>query len=132
MSMPSSKETIEVITSVERRRRWTASEKARIVNETYQPGTSVSAVARRHGIAPNQLFQWRRLAAQGALSAVGSGEEVVPASEYRSLQQQNRELQRLLGKKTMENEILHEALEVAQQKKWISHAPSLPPIHDEE
>lgn len=38
----------------------------------------------------------------------------------------------LLGKKTMENEILHEALEVAQQKKWISHAPSLPPIHDEE
>ena len=104
----------------------------RIVNETYQPGASVSAVARRHGIAPNQLFQWRRLAAQGALSAVGAGEEVVPASEFRSLQQQNRELQRLLGKKTMENEILHEALEVAHQKKWISHVPSLPLIRDEE
>lgn len=132
MSMPSPKETIEVITSVQRRRRWSASEKARIVNETYQPGASVSAVARRHGVAPNQLFQWRRLAAQGALSAVGAGEEVVPASDYRALQQQNRELQRLLGKKTMENEILHEALEVAQQKKWISHVPSLPPIDEEE
>lgn len=67
MSMPSPKETIEVITSVQRRRRWSASEKARIVNETYQPGSSVSGVARRHGIAPNQRFQWRRPAAQGAL-----------------------------------------------------------------
>lgn len=131
MSMPSPRETIEVITSVQRRRRWTANEKARVVNETYQPGISVSEVARRHGISPSQLFQWRRLAAQGALSAVGAGEEVVPASEYRALQQQNRELQRLLGKKTMENEILHEALEVAQEKKWISRAPFLPPAPDE-
>jgi transposase len=37
-------------------------------------------VARRHGVAPNQLFTWRRLVAQGALTAAGSGEEVVPAS----------------------------------------------------
>ena len=131
MSMTSTKETIEVITSVQRRRRWSAEEKARLVNETYQPGCSVSVVARRHGVAPSQLFNWRRLAAQGALSAVGAGEEVVAASDYRALQQQNRELQRLLGKKTMENEILHEALEVAQQKKWISHVPSLPPREDE-
>ena len=49
--------------------------------------------------------------------AVALSEEVVAASEYHSLQQQNRELQRVLGNKTMENEILHEALEVAQQKK---------------
>ena len=122
MSMPS-REIIEVITSVQRRRRWSAEEKSRIVHETYQPGTSVSAVARRHGIAPNQLFGWRRLAAQGALSAVGANDEVIPASEYRALQQQNRELQRLLGKKTMENEILHEALSVGRQKKLLSRAP---------
>jgi len=128
--MPS-RQTIEVITSVQRRRRWTAEEKARIVNETYQPGMSVSAVARRHGIAPNQLFQWRRLAAQGALSAVGANEEVVPASEYRALVQQNRELQRLLGKKTMENEILHEALSVAREKKLISRAPLPLPREDD-
>jgi hypothetical protein len=44
--------------------------------------------ARRHGVAPNQLFTWRRLAAQGSLTAAGSGEEVVPASDYRALQNQ--------------------------------------------
>jgi hypothetical protein len=64
---------------------------------------SVSLVARQHGIAPNQLFRWRRLYTEGALSAVSAGEEVVAASEYRALQHQVRELQRLLGKKTLEN-----------------------------
>ena len=70
---------------------------------------TVSLVARRHGVAPNQLFTWRRLVAQGVLTAAGSGEEVVPASVYRALQSQVRELQRLLGKKTLEAEILKEA-----------------------
>ena len=41
---------VEVITSVQRRRRWTPEEKIRIVEETYLPGNSVSLVARRHGI----------------------------------------------------------------------------------
>ena len=88
---------VEVITSVRRRRRWTTEEKVRIVEETSLPGNFVSLVARRHGIAGNQLFTWRRLMAQGALTAAGAGEEVVPASEYRAAQQQIRELQRLLG-----------------------------------
>jgi transposase-like protein len=76
---------------------------------------SVSLVARQHGIAPNQLFSWRRLYAEGALSAVGAGEEVIPASDYRALQHQVRELQRLLGKKTLENETLREALDLVQK-----------------
>ena len=55
----------EVITSVQRRRRWTPEEKIGIVEETYLPGNSVSLVARQHGIAGNQLFtrrwlMWRR------------------------------------------------------------------------
>ena len=75
---------------------------------------TVSLVARRNGLSPNQLFHWRKLASQGALTAAGAGEEVVPASEYKVLQQQVRELQRLLGKKTLETEILKEALEVAE------------------
>jgi transposase-like protein len=74
---------------------------------------TVSLVARRHGVAPNQLFTWRRLVAQGGLTAAGSGEEVVPASDYRALQNQVRELHPLLGKKTLEAEILKEALEHA-------------------
>ena len=125
MSMTGKIERVEVITSVRRRRRWSAEEKAAIVQETYAPGMSVSLVARRHGVAPNQLFRWRRLYAEGALSAVGAGEEVVPASEYRVLLSQVRELLRLLGKKTLENKILREALDLARPKKRLLRA-SLP------
>lgn len=117
----------EVLSGVQRRRRWTPEEKVRMVEETYMPGMSVSLVARRHGVASNQLFTWRRLMAQGALTAAGAGEEVVPASEYRSLEAQVRELQRMLGKKTMENEILREAISrAAGPKKLLLRSTSLP------
>jgi transposase len=116
MNMTGNRDKSEVL-GRERRRRWSASEKVAMVAETYEPGATVSLVARRNGIAPNQLFYWRKLASQGALTAAGAGEEVVPASEYRAQQQQIRELQRLLGKKTLETEILKEALEVAEHLK---------------
>jgi transposase len=80
VSMTNPADRVEIITSVQRRRRWTASEKVRIVEETFEPGMTVSLVARRHGVAPNQLFTWRRLVVEGALTAAGSGEQVVPAS----------------------------------------------------
>ena len=75
------------------------------------------------------MFKWRQLYAEGALSAVGAGEEVVPASEYRALQHQVRELQRLLGKKTLENEVLRDALELVQPKKRLLR--SLSPVRDD-
>ena len=56
MSMTNRSNRIEVITSVQRRRRWSASKKVRMVEETFEPGMTVSLVARRHGVAPNQLF----------------------------------------------------------------------------
>jgi transposase len=123
MDMLGNKERVEVITSVQRRRRWSTEEKVSIVQETYAAGMSVSLVARRHGVAPNQVFNWRRLYAEGALSAVGAGEEVVPASEYKALQNQVHELQRLLGKKTLETEILRDALELARPKKRLLRSP---------
>ena len=52
MSMTNPADRVEIITSVQRRRRWTASEKVRIVEETFEPGMTVSLVARRHGVAP--------------------------------------------------------------------------------
>ena len=119
VSMTSSSNRVEIITAIQRRRRWTAAQKMRIVEETFEPGATVSEVARRHEVAPNQLFTWRRLAAQGALTAAGAGEEVVPASEYRALQNQVRELQRLLGKKTLEAEILKETLDRTGSKKRL-------------
>ena len=50
------------VLGVERRRRWSKDEKARIVEETLAPGAVVSEVARRHGVAQSLLFTWRRLA----------------------------------------------------------------------
>lgn len=116
----------EILAGPERRRRRTAAEKLRIVEETYAPDVTVSLVARRHGIAPNQLFTWRRQAAQGALMAAEAGGDVVPASDYQALQAQVRELQRLLGKKTMEAEILKEALAHTHQKKPTLRSLSQP------
>jgi transposase len=51
----------EVLTGVQRRRRWTPEEKVQIVEERYQPGMSVSLVGRRHGISGSQIFAWRQL-----------------------------------------------------------------------
>jgi transposase len=51
---------IEVITSVERRRRWSPAEKRQLVAATLEPDASVSAVAREAGIHPGQLYGWRR------------------------------------------------------------------------
>lgn len=117
-------QTIDVVTvSEQRRRRWSASEKAALVRQTYEPGMSVSLVARQHGVAASQLFNWRKLDREGALTAVGAGESVVPASELATARAQIAQLQRLLGKKTMENEILKEAVELARERKWIARSP---------
>ena len=116
---------IEIITSVQRRRRWSSREKLGIVEESEISGMSVSAVARKHGVSPSLLFTWRRLAREGKLSAIRAGEEVVAASEVRRLQTRIRELERVLGKKTLENEILKDAVEIARGKKLISRLPSL-------
>ena len=127
MSMTNPTDRSEIITSVQRRRRWTASEKVRMVEETFESGMTVSLVAHRRGVAPNQLFTWRRLVAQGGLTAAGSGEEVVPTSDYRALRNQLRELHRLLGRKTLQAEILKEALERATgSKNSCGCRPSLP------
>jgi transposase len=51
----------EILTGPERRRRWTGAEKLSMFAETREPGITVSLVARRRGVSPNQLFTWRRL-----------------------------------------------------------------------
>ena len=58
------------------------------------------------------------------LTAATAGEEVVPASQYRAMEAQVRELQRLLGKKAMENELLREAVSRAAGPKNVWSAPS--------
>ena len=108
---------VEVITGVARRRRFTTEQKLLVVNETLQPGMSISYVARRHGLSPSLVFRWRRLMSEGGKEAVRVDEGVIAASEVRRLEQRVRELERLLGRKTMEIEILKEALDLARVKK---------------
>ncbi len=110
----------------EKRRRRTTQEKIAIVQQSFEPGMTVSLVARQHGVAARQLFLWRKQYQEGSLTAVAAGEQVVPASELAAAMKQIKELQRLLGKKTMENELLKEAVEYGRAKKWIAHAPLLP------
>jgi transposase len=127
VSMTGSYPKAEVLSGPQRRRRWSVAEKLEIVAEAREAGMTVSLVARRRGVSPNQLFTWRRLAEQGALTATQAEEEVVPASAFRAQQEQIRELQRLLGKKTLETEILKEALEIASgSKKHLLRSLSLP------
>ncbi|WP_044316768.1 IS3 family transposase [Escherichia coli] len=105
----------------EKRRRRTTQEKIAIVQQSFEPGMTVSLVARQHGVAASQLFLWRKQYQEGSLTAVAAGEQVVPASELAAAMKQIKELQRLLGKKTMENELLKEAVEYGRAKKWIAH-----------
>ncbi|MBW9292933.1 IS3 family transposase [Escherichia coli] len=101
----------------EKRRRRTTQEKIAIVQQSFEPGMTVSLVARQHGVAASQLFLWRKQYQEGSLTAVAAGEQVVPASELAAAMKQIKELQRLLGKKTMENELLKEAVEYGRNKK---------------
>jgi len=68
---------VEVMEGPSGRRAWPDEVKARIVRESLEPGVTVSEVARRHRISPQQLTQWRRAARQGRLPvSVGCDEKI--------------------------------------------------------
>ena len=108
---------VEVITGVARRRRFWTDPKLAVVAETMQPGMSISHVARRHGLSPSVVFRWRRLMSEGGKEAVRADDEVMAASKVRRLEERVRELDRLLGGKTMEVEIRKEALDLGLHPK---------------
>ena len=66
------------VLGVERRRRWSRDEKARMVEETLAPGAVVSEVARRHGVAQSLLFTWRRLARAATQPSERNGSILLP------------------------------------------------------
>ena len=107
-----------------KRRSYTAEQKKLLLAEATRPGQSISAVARQFGISPNLLFHWKRQMDAGAHEALAAGEAVVPESEAKMLRAKVRELERLLGKKTMEVEILKEAVDIARAKKWLPRGSS--------
>ena len=116
---------IEIIADGGRRRRWSAADKLRIVEETMFDGESISAVARRNGVAPNLLYRWRKLMLEGGSIAVAADDSVTGNKAVRDMQARIRELERQLGRKTMEVEILKEALDKSRAKKPTLLAQSL-------
>jgi transposase len=79
------KAEIEVITSVQRRRRWSRAEKERIVAAAMEPGAVASEVARASGIYASQLFRWRRqLCKPAQIPAVFNPVAVTPELEAAS------------------------------------------------
>lgn len=108
---------IAIITDGGRRRRWTAAEKLRIVEETLDDRASISVVARRNDVAPNLLYRWRRLMLEGGNVAVSQDDEVTSNKVVRQMEDRIRELERQLGRKTLETEILREALDKSRSKQ---------------
>lgn len=100
-----------------RRRRWSAAEKLRIVEETLEDHASISIVARRNGEAPNLLYRWRRLMLEGGSVAVTEDGDVNSNRVVREMESRIRELERQLGRKTMKAEILREAVDKSRVKK---------------
>ena len=110
---------IEIITDGGRRRRRSATDQLRIMEETLFEGESLSAVARRNGVAPDLVYRWRRLLLEGGSIAVSEDDSVTGNKAVRDMEARIRELERQPGRKTLENEILKEALEKSRAKKQI-------------
>ncbi len=69
------------------------------------------------------LSAWRKHIEDGAIKSIEAKENVVSKTEYKVLEKRLKETERVLGKKTLEYEILREAVEIAQKKKLISGQP---------
>ena len=69
---------MEIITGIERRRRWRDEDKLRIVAEAEAPGAVFAEVARRYDISRGQLWNWRRLVRAGELSLVSAPAQFLP------------------------------------------------------
>lgn len=77
---------------------------------------TIPELARELSVTAQLIRQWQRLSTRGSAAAVSANEEVVPVSELRVAQQRIKELERALGKKTMEIEILQAAREEVKKR----------------
>ena len=86
---------------------------------------TVAELSRELSVEQSVVRRWKHLVDRGGTTAVGANEEVVPASELRAAQQRIRELERLVGKKVMEVEILQAARdEVKKKPRWYAGCPA--------
>lgn len=105
------------------KKHFSASQKMEIVQASYDNSQSVAEVARSYNVGVSTLIKWRKKANEGSLMSIKNDSELVPASELKKLKKQLREMERILGKKTAQVEILKDAIELAREKKIISRQP---------
>ena len=82
-SEPRTIQRIEVLTGPERRRQWSTEDKERIVAESYSGADSVSRIARRYGLLPQQLFTWRREVSRSAPPPAFAAVALAPVAKAR-------------------------------------------------
>jgi transposase len=120
MTIPSATPSrVEVVTSIQHRRRWTPEQKLEIVKQANEPGSSVSMLARQFGVTAAQLFQWRKSYLQDSLMAENANETVVPASELQEAMRRIKQVEGALVRKTLENEILRRQLTLPKGKSGL-------------
>lgn len=101
------------------RRIFTVEFKRGIVQQLVKGEKTLAEVSRELDIQPRVIREWKRRVEAGATTAVAANEDVVPASVLREAQQRIRELERLLGRKQMEVEILPAAQDVVNKSPWL-------------
>ena len=124
MEEPSIQEVSHPVASRQgKKRRFSKQQKQAIVEETYQVGASASLVARKYAISPSQVFNWRREMEAGKYDTAVEGSDGSSVAEIKGYQERIRRLERLLGQKTEDIEILREGIRIGREKKLISRAP---------
>lgn len=98
------------------RRIFTAAFKQEQVARVAREELTLAELARELAVAPSVVGRWQRLSRTGSAAAVGANEDVVPASALRAAQQRIKELERALGKKVMEVEILQAARDEVKKR----------------
>ena len=98
------------------RRIFTTAFKQEQVARLARQEVTIAELAREVSVAPQLIRQWQRLSTNGSAAAVDANEEVVPVSELRAAQQRIKELERALGKKAMEIEILQAARDEVKKR----------------
>ena len=92
---------------------------------------TLAELSRELDISPSVIRTWKRFAESGATTAVQASEDVVPASQLREAYAKIRELERALGRKTMENEILRAAKEIVKKLRPCAERPDGDGAHDD-
>jgi transposase len=112
------------------RRLFTAEFKRQQIDRVLKGEVTSAELSRELGVARSLIQRWKYLATKGAETAVGSNGDVVPVSELRAAQARIKELERLVGKQTMELEILRVARDEVKKRPHfygVSKPKSEPP-----